>query len=141
MIDGLRLTIPGEELRRLLEERIEDHRHRAEDWKHEQARTPEEQTEESPLLPEQMCENEAERHEWRADVLEFIRDHIEGGEIYRLGEADLAFAELLPARPWSVEQEEWEERRAVGSNLERLVKTLDRSRWLTAASENMSSTE
>jgi hypothetical protein len=94
-------------------------RYRAEDWKREQARTPEEQTEESPLLPEQMCESEAGRHEWRADVLKFIREHIEGGEIYRLGEADLAFAELLPAKPWSVEQDEWEERRAVGSNLER----------------------
>ena len=140
MIDGLRLTIPGEELRRRLEERIADHRHRAEDWKHEQARTPEEQTEES-LLPEQMCENEAERHEWRADVLEFIREHVEGGEIYRLGEADLAFAEVLPAKPWSVEQDEWEERRAVGFNLERLVKTLDRSRWATPFSERMSSTE
>ena len=140
MIDGLRLTIPGEELRRLLEERIEDHRHRAEDWKREQARTPEEQTEESPLLPEQMCENEAERHEWRADVLVFIREHIEGGEIYRLGEADLEFAELLPAKPGAVEQAEFEERNAVGFNLERLVKKVGDSGWL-AAIERTSSTE
>ena len=34
---------------------------------------PEEQTEDEPLLPEHICENEAERHEWRAAVLEFIR--------------------------------------------------------------------
>jgi hypothetical protein len=93
------------------------------------------------LLPEQICENEAERHEWRADVLVFIREHIEGGEIYRLGEADVAFAEVLPAKPGSVEQDEWEERWAVAFNLERLVKTLDQSRWPTAAHESMSSTE
>jgi len=49
-----------------------------------------------------MCANEAQRHEWRAAVLGFIRDHIEPAEIYRLGEADLAFGELLPEKPgWS----------------------------------------
>jgi hypothetical protein len=124
----------------MLEDRVEEHRRRAEDWKREQARTPEEQTEESPLLPDQMCENEAERHEWRADVLDFIRGHLEGGEIYRLGEADLAFAELLAAKPWSVEQDEWEERRGVGFNLERLARTLERSQW-QPVTERMSSTE
>jgi hypothetical protein len=32
MIDGLQLTIPGEEMRRLLEQRLEDHQQRA-DWR------------------------------------------------------------------------------------------------------------
>ena len=45
--------------------------------KREQARTTEDQTDEEPLLPEHMCENEAERLEWRADVLELLRDHLE----------------------------------------------------------------
>ena len=94
MINGLQLTIPGEEIRQLLEQRMEDHRQRADWWKYEQARTPQEQTEDEPLLPEHICENEAERHEWRAAVLEFIRDRIESAEVYRLGEADLRFGEL-----------------------------------------------
>jgi len=122
MIDGLRLTISGEELRQLFEDRIEHHERCVKHWKHEQARTPEEQTEDEPLLPEDMCEHEAERHEWRADVLRFIRDHIEGGELFRLGESDLLFGELLPAKPWAIEQEEYEERMSIGFNLERLTK-------------------
>jgi hypothetical protein len=40
---------------------MESHRQRADWWKREQARTPEEQTEDQPLLPEHICENEAER--------------------------------------------------------------------------------
>ena len=70
----------GEEIRRMLAERIRVHERRTERWKHEAARTPEEQTVEAPLLPEEMCENEAERHEWRAEALAFIRDHVEPNE-------------------------------------------------------------
>ena len=124
MIEGLRLTVPGEELRRLLEQRVVEHQRRADWWKGELARAPEEQTEEHPLMPEQICENEAERHEWRGAVLEFIRDRIESAEIYRLGEADLRFGELLPETPGWLEQEEYEERTSVGFHLERLSKNV-----------------
>jgi hypothetical protein len=55
-------------------------------------------------------------------VLEFIRDRIESAEVYRLGEADLVFGELLPERPGWLEQEEYEERTSVGFHLERLSK-------------------
>jgi hypothetical protein len=65
---------------------------------------------------------EAERHEWRAAVLEFIRDRIESAEVYRLGETDLRFGELLPGKPGWLEQEEYEERTSVGFHLERLSK-------------------
>ena len=76
MIDGLKLTVTGDELRTLLDQRIEDHLRRAERWKREQARTAYQQTEDEPLLPDHICENEAERHEWRADVLGFYsRSH------------------------------------------------------------------
>jgi hypothetical protein len=122
MIDGLKLIVSGEELRTLLEQRIEDHLRRAERWKHEQARTPDQQSEDEPLLPDHICENEAEQHEWRADVLGFIRDHIDSGEVYRLGEADLTFSGLLPGKPRWLEQEEYEERTSVGFHLGRLVK-------------------
>ena len=74
-----------------------------------------------------MCENEAERHEWRAAVLEFIRDRIEPAEVYRLGEADLAFGEVLPAKPGWLEQAEYEERTSVGFHLERLAKNVGQS--------------
>ena len=80
MIDGLRLTISGEELRRLFEHRIEHHERCVKHWKREQARTPEEQIDDEPLLPEQICGHEAAHHEWRADVLRFIRDHVEDAE-------------------------------------------------------------
>jgi hypothetical protein len=123
-IDGLRLTMPGEEVRRLLEQRIDDHQRRAHRWRREQARTPEQQTEDEPLLPDEICANEAERHAWRADVLGFIHDHIDKGELYRLGEPDLAFAELLPEKPWWLEQAEYEERTRIGFHLERLTKTI-----------------
>jgi hypothetical protein len=109
-IDGLKLTMSGEEARRLLEQRMDDHQRRAHRWKREQARTPEQQTEDEPLLPDEMCANEAERHTWRAEVLGFIHDHIDTAEVYRLGEADLAFGEMLPEKPWWIEQEEYEER-------------------------------
>src|SRR5262245_56383646 len=87
MIDGLKLTFSGEELRTLLEERIAHHTGAADHWRQEQARTPESETEDAPLLPDHMCEHEEERHVWRAEVLEFIRDHVDPGETYRLSAA------------------------------------------------------
>ena len=38
--------------------------------------------------------------------------------------ADLEFGELLPSKPGSIEQEDYEERTAVGFQLERLTKRL-----------------
>ena len=71
-IQGLRLTMTGLSCRTLLKDRIRSHRDRARRWKREEGRTPEEATEDEPLLPTHMCGNEAERHEWRAEVLRFI---------------------------------------------------------------------
>jgi hypothetical protein len=126
MIDGLRLTIPGEKLRALLEAQIERHKQHADWWESEQTRTPEGQTEEAPLLPDHMCTNEAERHVWRAEVLGFIRDHVEVSETYRLSAADLEFSELLPSAPGWLTQDEYEERTRVGFALERVAKGLER---------------
>ena len=80
MIDGLKLTFSGGELRKLLEERIADHNGSADRWRHELSRTPESQTVDTPLLPDHMCEHEMELHLWRASVLEFIRDHVDARE-------------------------------------------------------------
>jgi hypothetical protein len=123
-IDGLKLTLTGKQVQDLLQERIEAHEGRSEWWKHEQARTPEDQTEDAPLLPEHMCEHEAERHAWRAEVLTFVRDHLDAFEVYRLGANDLEFGELLPEKPGSVEQVDYEERTRIGFQLERLTKRL-----------------
>jgi len=136
MIEGLKLTVTGSELRTLLQDRIEQHLRRAERWKREQARTPEEQTDEAPLLPEHIRENESERHEWRAEVLGFIRDHIDASEVYRLSETDVAFSELLPEKPGWLEQDEYEQRTSIGFHLGRLAKTvgeLTPAAWAFAA--------
>lgn len=44
--------------------------------------------------------------------------------MYRLGEPDLDFGELLPEKPGWIEQDECEERNRVGFNLERLTKNV-----------------
>jgi hypothetical protein len=134
MIDGLRLTFSGDELRTLLDDRIADHNGAADHWRRELSRTPESQSEDAPLLPDQMCEYEEERHVWRAEVLEFIRDHLDPQETYRLGAADLEFGEFLPSKPGSIEQEEYQERTAVGFHLERLTKRLGELRCKAADS-------
>jgi hypothetical protein len=51
-VDGLKVTISGARLEKLLEEGVQVHRERAEWWKREAARTPEEQTEEEPASAE-----------------------------------------------------------------------------------------
>jgi hypothetical protein len=108
----------------MLAQRIDDHRRSVDRWKRKQARTEEDQTEEGPLLPEHMCEYEAERHEWRAEVLKFIRDRVESAEVYRLAEADLRVGELLPEKPGSLKEEKFEERASVGFQLRRLAKAV-----------------
>lgn len=124
MIDGLKLTMTGEDLRSYLKENAERHRERAARWNRERERMPEEQTEDAPLLPEQICEHEAQRHEWRADVMDFCREHLEPAEVYRLGESDLEFGEILPPKPDIVAQVEYEERNRIGFALERLRRHL-----------------
>jgi hypothetical protein len=109
-IDGLKLTLTGEEIRNVIEQRAAEHQRLAAHWNGEAARTLEDQTEERPLFPQHMCENEAERHEWRTEFLRFLRDHVDPCEVYRLGECDLEFAELLPAPPAGLEQDDYEQR-------------------------------
>ena len=132
MIEGLMLTFSGEELRRLLDARIDHHAACAERWEREKTRTPEDQTEDAPLLPEHMCDNEAERHAWRVDVLRFIRDHLDPAETYRIGAADLERGELLPERPGWLAQDDYEERNRIGFAVEQMVKSVNR---LAAAHE------
>jgi hypothetical protein len=122
MIDGLKMTLTGEELRKLLDTRAAERRRAAARWQSEQERAPETATEDAPLLPDHLCENEAQRLEWRADVLTFLRDHLDPSEIYRLDLSDLETAELLPLKPEWLVQDEFEESTRVGFSLERIAK-------------------
>ena len=47
---------------------------------------------------------------------------MDASEVYRLGERDLEFGELLPPKPGFVEQDEYEGRNRVGFAMERLAK-------------------
>lgn len=95
MIDGLKVTISGTDLRVKLDERIHWHECRIAHYDRELKRTEEDQTEESPLLPEHMLEHERDEHRDRIEVLMLIRDHLVADETYRLGESDLKFSELI----------------------------------------------
>ena len=96
MIDGLKLTMTGEELRTLIEARVAEHHARAAHWQKEAAHA---QSNEAIQVPEHICENEAALSEWRAERLTFLRDHLDPSEVYRLGETDLEFADLLREEP------------------------------------------
>jgi hypothetical protein len=99
MINGLKLTMTGEQVRTLIERRAAEHQLKAARWIEGAARTPADETPEAPLLPEHICENEAAQSEWRAERLIFLRDHLDPSEVYLLGEMDLEFAELLREPP------------------------------------------
>ena len=106
MIDGLKVTFTGEELRRLLEARAELHRVAAARWDSERHRTADDATQDASIFPEHICEIEARREKWRANVLTFLRDHLDTSEVYRLDMDDLKSARLLPAKPdWTDEDE------------------------------------
>lgn len=97
MIDGLKLTMSGGELREQLEARITWHRGRVLDYARELARQDIE-TAEEVRLPEHIVEHMRDEHESRAETLTLIRDHIIEEEIYRLGQEDLVFAEMISPR-------------------------------------------
>src|SRR5215470_20076631 len=94
VVDGLKLTIQGGELRRLLDDRIAEHERSAAHWKRALVRAADEPMGEGEEQSDEICANEALRHEWRVEVLTFIRDHVEPLRTYRIGGPDLALAEL-----------------------------------------------
>jgi hypothetical protein len=68
-------------------------------WDREAKRSFGDETEDAPLWPEHMCQNEAAQQEWRAGLFTFLRDRVDASEVYRLGVADLEYIELLPDEP------------------------------------------
>jgi hypothetical protein len=90
----------GVQLRANLEGRI--HWHQSEIRRMaKQLKAPDRSLEECPY-PDSVLEGEIRRAERHIEVLTFIREYIVVEEIYRLGEFDLRFADLLP------EDDAWE---------------------------------
>lgn len=121
MIEGLRVTLGGDELVARLGARI-DERHRDRDeWKEKGVRARAEAEErledgDEPLADdvktsrERECAYQSAVHDWRAEVLTFLRAHVDPREQYRLDMEDLRVGELLPERPeydWSAA--DWKE--------------------------------
>jgi len=128
MIDGLKLTMTGQELRKRLDERVKDHERWAAFYQSEAKRESDPDDEHDFGLPDHLCEFEQEFHAWRAKALAYIREHVEGGEVYRLDQADLGFGEILPEKPGLVAQNDYEREHRIGFSLERLAKEIGRSR-------------
>jgi hypothetical protein len=107
IVDGLKLTMTGVELRTLLVDAAKARVRLADHWKREAARAPDERKpgSKSPL-PGRICEKEAERQEWRAEMLNFMKNHLDPSATYWLGREDLAFGDLLPEEPDWLEEDE-----------------------------------
>jgi hypothetical protein len=113
VIDGLKVTMSGEELKGKLDERIQSHARQAAHWARQLKASG---SDEDVPMRAHIVENEIERAHDQVETLTFIRDHIIGEEIYRLGEYDLRFADLLPdsdlmncgglARDWNRRRQE-----------------------------------
>jgi hypothetical protein len=99
MIEGLKVTMSGEELRELLDERAAECRESAAHWQRESERTSKDATVDAPLLPDHMCKNEAAHQEWRATVLDLLRERMDASEVYRLGLKDLKYVGFFPSEP------------------------------------------
>lgn len=95
MIDGLKLTMSGGELQAKLTERIEAHaRHAARCAAEARAAGS------GGERPDEGVAREVEYAHAQIETLTLIRDYVIAGEVYRLGEFDLRFADLLPEFEW-----------------------------------------
>jgi hypothetical protein len=98
VIEGLKLTMTGAQLRSQIEERIRWHQGEIGRMSKQLKSAT---GDESVPYPGRMLENEIGRAERQIETLAFIRDYIVAEEVYRLGEFDLRFADLLPDDdPW-----------------------------------------
>lgn len=95
MIDGLKLTMSGVELQAKLTERIEAHaRYAAQCAAEPPAAGPGRQP------PDEAAAREIEYAHAQIETLTLIREYVIADEVYRLGEFDLRFADLLPEPEW-----------------------------------------
>jgi hypothetical protein len=94
VIDGLKLTVTGRELRAHLAARVDAYQRKAEKFT-KQLREPSA----TYRIPDEVLKSEISSAEDRAELFAFMRDHITEVEVYLLCKSDLEFAELLPEEP------------------------------------------
>lgn len=97
MIEGLKLTMTGEQLIARLSGRIREHE---QDERAHEEEIAGGRSEADHRRRQAVLQNEIGRCQRQIEVLTLIRDHIERHEVYRLGEYDLRFADLLPQEDW-----------------------------------------
>lgn len=108
MIDGLRLDVSADEIVKLLDERIAEHRDNADadeaNAKKLDAVARPDDLEEDIWADDSTgtarLRRRAQRERERMDALTFMRDHVIRGETYRLTNDDLRTLEILDNRPW-----------------------------------------
>ncbi len=99
MIEGLKLTMTGAQLRTQIDERIRWHQGEIKRMSRQVAHS--DRHVDDCTYPPGVLHNEIGRAERQIEVLSFIREYIVADEVYRLGEFDLRFADLLPDEdPW-----------------------------------------
>lgn len=99
MIDGLKLTMPGDVLKAKVANRIRQIEAAVERYRADLKMDPKDQTEDHPCLPEHILEDEIDERLDRIAALTLIYDHVSSGETYLLDKSDLQFAEILPPPP------------------------------------------
>jgi hypothetical protein len=94
MIEGLKVTVDGQELIELCDKRAKHHRDRAAVYRNQVQVMQENKIEgmhnTSAGDPTQQLSEKAKTHEGDAEEMEFIADHIQSDERYLLGREDLA---------------------------------------------------
>ena len=101
MIDGLKLTMTGEQLRSNLEGRIRWHQAEIRRVTTQLKKAESLEAGSEVVYRTRLLEGEIGRAERQIEALSFIRDYVVADEVYRLGEYDLRFADLLPdEEPW-----------------------------------------
>ena len=108
MIEGLKLDVRAEELKTRIGARIAEHQARVDAYARQLKRLadiepePDDDDVVSEIRgggsPRSAVERKHQQHSERVSLLTFLRDHLVEGEVYRLSQEDLRFAEFLPDR-------------------------------------------
>lgn len=108
MIDGLRLDVSADEIVKLIDQRIAEHRVNADAddqnaKKLELLKRPDDLEDDiwdGDVTATSRLKRRAMRERERIDTLTFMRDHVIRGETYRLTNDDLRTLEILDTRPY-----------------------------------------
>lgn len=96
MIEGMHFDISSAEMLA----RAAFHRERASFYSKQQAQFETAPTAQMTADPVAGLKEAGKRHVSKAEVFQFMRDHLVPGETYRLGSSDLAALEFIAERVW-----------------------------------------